>query len=103
MIVNNVDIKVETDYTAFTNTVNFQVAVPINADNAATIYEDLAKGDWSKTQEDIETAIKKTAPAQVQTLVTALLAAYNGTSSSSDNGTTETPKPEEQPADETQT
>jgi len=79
MIVNNVDIKVATDYTAFTNTVSFQVAVPITTDDATTIYKDLAAGDWATTESAITAAVKKSAPTQIQTLVTALLAAYNGT------------------------
>jgi len=45
MSVNNVDIKIVTDYTAFTNTVRFQVAAPLSEDDAKTIYEDLAGGD----------------------------------------------------------
>jgi len=78
MSVNNVDIKIVTDYTAFTNTVRFQVAAPLSADDAKTIYEDLAGGDLAKTQTDITAAVKKTAPAQIQTLIATLLAAYNG-------------------------
>jgi len=82
MILNNVDIKVATDYTAFTNTIQFQVAVPVAAADATTIYKDLAAGDWATTQTAITDAVKKSAPTQVQTLVTALLAAYNGTPAS---------------------
>jgi len=79
MIVNNVDIKVVTDYTAFTNTVHFQVVVPVAEADATTIYTDLADGDWTKTEQDITTAVNKSAPKQIQTLVATLLAAYNGT------------------------
>jgi len=78
MSVNNVDIKIVTDYTAFTNTVRFQVAAPLSEDDAKTIYGDLASGDLAKTQTDITAAVKKTAPAQIQTLIATLLAAYNG-------------------------
>jgi len=79
MIFNNVDIKVVSDFTAFTDSVRFQVAVPIAKADATKIYEDLAAGDWQTTQGDITAAVNKTAPTQIQTLVTALLAAYNGT------------------------
>ena len=78
MSVNNVDIKIVTDYTAFTNTARFQVAAPLSEDDAKTIYGDLASGDLAKTQTDITAAVKKTAPAQIQTLIATLLAAYNG-------------------------
>jgi len=86
MIANNVDIKVVTDYTAFTNTVRFQVAVPVSSDDATTIYKDLAGGDWSTTQSAITAAVKKSAPSQIQTLVKTLLEAYSGTPSSDAGG-----------------
>ncbi|HEY9080312.1 hypothetical protein [Magnetovibrio sp.] len=79
MIFNNVDIKVITDFTAYTDTVCFQVAVPVAKADATKIYEDLAAGDWQTTEGDITAAVNKSAPKQIQTLVTALLAAYNGT------------------------
>lgn len=85
MIVNNVDIQVVTDYTAYTNTIRFQVAVPVTSDDATNLYKDLSNGDWSQLETDIKAAVKKTAPSQIQTLVDTLLQAYTG-SSSSGNG-----------------
>jgi len=82
MSVNSVDIKVVTDYTAYTNTVRFEVEVPLTSEDATTIYKDLAAGVWATTEADITTAVKKTAPTQIQTLVTTLLQAYSGTTSS---------------------
>lgn len=97
MIVNNVDIQVVTDYTAFTNTVRFQVAVPVSADAAKTIYEDLTKGDWSQTESDIKAAVQKSAPSQIQTLVTTLLQAYSGTPSGDNGGDPNPPDPNPEP------
>lgn len=96
MIVNNVDIKVVTDYTAFTNTVRFQIVVPVSADDADKIYKDLGNGDWSQAETDITAAVKKSAPVQIQTLVSTLLKAYSGTES----GTSDTPKQDDQVDDQ---
>lgn len=103
MIVNNVAINVVTDFTAFTDTVRFQVAVPVAEADASAIYAALAKGDWAATETTITSAVKKSAPKQIQTLVTALLAAYNGTSgdaggSGTPAGNDPTPTPVTPPA-----
>jgi len=78
MNINNLDIKVATDYTAYTNTIVLQVAVPVNATDADALYKDIAAGDWSKTESDILAAVKKNAPAFIQTMVEGLLKAYGG-------------------------
>lgn len=87
MIANNIDIKVITDYTAFTNAVCFQVAVPVSSTDATTIYKDLGDGDWSQAEKDITAAVKKAAPTQIIALVKTLLEAYSGTSSSDADAT----------------
>ncbi|MBL4613314.1 MAG: hypothetical protein JKY27_00345 [Magnetovibrio sp.] len=103
MIANTVDIKVVTDYTAFTNTVRFQVAVPVSNDDATAIYKDLSAGDWSKSESAIKAAVQKSAPTQIVALVETLLNAYSGTDSS--NGTAavkKDPDPAPTPADPAQ-
>lgn len=81
--MNTIEIKVVTDYTEFTNTVRFQLAVPVSGDDAKAIYKDLNGGDWTKTESDITTAVKKSAPSQVVSVVESLLKAYSGSSDAS--------------------
>ena len=78
MSLNVIDIRVATDYTAFTNTVEFTLAVPVSSDDAKTIYTDLVKGDWATVQGDITKAVTSSAPTPIQTLVASLLKAYSG-------------------------
>lgn len=78
MSLNVIDIRVATDYTAYTNTVEFTLAVPVSSDDAKTIYTDLAKGDWATVQGDITKAVTSSAPVAIQTLVASLLKAYSG-------------------------
>ena len=100
MSLNVIDIRVATDYTAFTNTVEFTLAVPVSSDDAKTIYSALVKDDWATVQADITKAVTASAPTPIQTLVASLLLAYSGASpSTSDTETTST----KDPADATDT
>lgn len=80
--MNTIEIKVVTDYTEFTNTVRFQLAVPVAGDDAKTIYKDLNGGDWSQAESAITAAVKKSAPSSIVTVVQDLLKAYSGSSGS---------------------
>ncbi len=80
MSFNIVDIKVSTDYTGYSNTIQFQLNVPVTADDAATLYKDLAGGDWSSIETGITTAVNKNAPKSIQSMVAELLKAYSGAS-----------------------
>jgi len=78
MSLNVIDIRVATDYTAFTNTVEFTLAVPVSSADAKTIYTDLVSGDWATVQADITKAVNASAPTPIQTVVASLLLAYSG-------------------------
>lgn len=94
MSLNAIDIRVATDYTAFTNTVEFTLAVPVSSDDAKTIYTDLVKGDWATVQADITKAVNASAPTPIQTVVASLLLAYSGAAPATpDTETTDTTDP----------
>lgn len=78
MSFNIVDIKVVTDYTDFSSTVRFALNVPITSKDADTVNKALTSGAWSDIESDLTKAVKSSAPAQVQTLVAALIKAYSG-------------------------
>jgi len=78
MSFNIVDIKVVTDYTDFSSTVQFQLNVPVSATDASAIYKSLSSGPWSDVEAGITKAVQASAPTPVQTLVAALIQAYSG-------------------------
>ena len=78
MSLNVIDIRIATDYTAFTNTVEFTLAVPVSSDDAKTIYTDLVKDDWATVQAAITNAVTASAPTPIQTVVASLMQAYSG-------------------------
>ncbi|MFC1673703.1 hypothetical protein ACFL12_06080, partial [Pseudomonadota bacterium] len=75
MSFNIVDIKVVTDYTDFSNAVQFRLNVPVTQKDADKIYGDLAEGAWSAIETDMTAAIKNGAPAPIQALVAELVKA----------------------------
>ena len=85
MSFNIVDIQVVTDYTDFSNTVRFQLNVPVTSDDAATIFKALSSESWDTVSGDITTAVKN-APQPIQDLVAKLTEAYSGKSSSGGSG-----------------
>jgi hypothetical protein len=86
MSFNIVDIKVVTDYTDFSNTVSFQLNVPVTGADAATITKALASSAWTDVESSITAAVKASAPTPVQTLVAALIKAYTGSAPASGSG-----------------
>ncbi len=82
MSFNIVNIKVSTDYTDYSNIVQFQLNVPVTAEDATTLYKALASGDWKSIETDITAAVNKNAPTSIQSVVAALLKAYSGSSGS---------------------
>lgn len=82
MSFNIVDIKVVTDYTDFSSTVQFQLNVPVTATDATAIYKSLTSGPWSDVEVGITKAVQSSAPTPVQTLVAELIKAYSGTAPS---------------------
>jgi hypothetical protein len=79
MSFNIVDIKVVTDYTDFSNAVQFQLNVPVAETDAATLVKSLAAGPWSDIESAITKAVQASAPTPIQTLVAELIKAYAGT------------------------
>lgn len=78
MSFNVVEIQVVTDYTDFSNTVRFHLNVPVTPDAAGAIAKALDGQAWDDVSTAITTATKASAPAPIETLVEALLAAYAG-------------------------
>lgn len=81
MSFNVVEIQVVTDYTDFSSTVRFHLDVPVTADAAVAIAKALDGQAWDDVSTAITTATKASAPAPIENLVEALLAAYAGKSS----------------------
>lgn len=78
MSFNIVDIKVVTDYTDFSNAVQFQLNVPVAETDAAILVKALASGPWSDVESAITKAVQASAPMPIQALVAELIKAYAG-------------------------